>query len=143
MKRIISFIVATLAIIAISVSLFISGRGHDVYFTNNAPEGVEPYKEISIKIDNNPKVIKVKNNKQAMAVAKGTNHKLIISYKENGEKREKEYKFKTHIGKETEISLVNIILDLKEPVTYKEIQKNVEIKEEETEKTEKTEKVEI
>lgn len=126
MKRVISILCVFIFFIGLSVFLYKTGKGHNVYVTNYEIEGVTPIKEIQITMDGNKKIIKVKNGKKNFAVVKGSNHNFNLTYKAGGEKKELKGEFKTILGKEAVLDLSKFINGGKDWVSYE----NIEVEEE-------------
>lgn len=122
MKRVISILCILIFFIGLSVFLYKTGKGHNVYVTNYEIEGVTPIKEIQITMDGNNKIVKVKKGKKNFAVVKGSNHTFILTYKAEGSKKELEGKFKTILGKEAVLDLSKFINGGKDWVSYEEIE---------------------
>ncbi|MGL5055116.1 MAG: DUF6672 family protein [Fusobacteriaceae bacterium] len=122
MKRVISILCVFIFFIGLSVFLYKTGKGHNVYVTNYEIEGVTPIKEIQITMDGNKKIIKVKNGKKNFAVVKGSNHNFVLTYKASGEKKELKGRFDTIIGKEAVLDLSKFANGGKDWVSYEKIE---------------------
>lgn len=121
MKKIIAFAGVLLFFIVLSVYLYTTGKGHQVYVMNTEIEGITPIKEMLVTVDNSPKIIKVKKGKKAALIAKGSNHEFVITYKVEGEEKKVTGEFKTLSGKEALLDLSKFINGDKEWLSYQDI----------------------
>ncbi len=122
MKRVISILCVFIFFIGVSIFLYKTGKGHNVYVTNYEMEGFTPIKEFQITMDGNKKIIKVKKGKKNFAVVKGSNHNFILTYKVDGEKKEIKGEFKTILGKEAILDLSKFINVGKDWISYEKIE---------------------
>ncbi|MGL6064273.1 MAG: DUF6672 family protein [Fusobacteriaceae bacterium] len=109
MKKIINISLVFIFFLCVAIYLFIDGKQHKIFLENLSIELVEAPKEIIVILDDNNKEIKIKSKKRAVGFVKGRNHKIEISYVMNGEKKIKEGKFKTPLGKIVTLKLTSLI----------------------------------
>ena len=125
MKRILSWVIVGVAIIIISVFLFVTGKQHKVMLINGA-NGVEVPVRVSYIVDgenaNKPKSIRA--NKKGVVYVKGINHEIVIKFKDaDGTNKEITKKFKTKISQDETIDFAGIINGTEDWITYKTAEK--------------------
>lgn len=126
MKRIFSWIVVIIAIIVISIILFITGKKHKVMLINGE-KGVEVPSKVAYIVDNQKakKIKSIKANKKGVVYVKGINHEITIKFKNaEGEEKEITKKFKARISQEEIIDFAKIIDNSEDWITYKELEQN-------------------
>ena len=126
MKRIFSWVVVIIAIIVISIVLFITGKKHKVMLINGE-KGVEVPSRVAYVVDNQktkkPKSIRA--NKKGAVYVKGINHEITIKFKNaEGEEKEITKKFKARISQEEVIDFAKIIDNSEDWIIYKELEQD-------------------
>ncbi len=122
MKRVVSWIVVIIALFAFSAILFVTGKQHKVMIINGNKGEVVPAR-VSYIVDgeNKEKPKSVRANKKAVAYVKGSNHKIVIKFKdENGQNKEIEKSFKAKISKQATINFAGMINGTDNWITYKD-----------------------
>lgn len=121
MKRILSWVVVVIAIIILSVFLFVTGKQHKVILVNGE-NGVEVPARVSYIVDgqNKDKPKSIRANKRGIAFVKGINHEITIKFKDaNGENKEITKKFKARLSDEEFIDFAGMINGTDNWLTYK------------------------
>lgn len=126
MKRIFSWIVVIIAIIVISIILFITGKKHKVMLINGE-KGVEVPSKVAYIVDNQKakKIKSIRANKKGVVYVKGINHEITIKFKNaEGEEKEITKKFKARISQEEIIDFAKIIDNSEDWIIYKELEQD-------------------
>ncbi len=116
MKRIFSIVFIIIIFVGISVALFVTGKEHEVFFSNPSIEGMaeDTQPDITVVIDNNSdSEMTVKVDKRKVFVMKGLNHKITLTYtSETGEEKTLTKEFKLPLrDKDITINLSNLVFD--------------------------------
>lgn len=126
MKRIFSWIVVIIAIIVISIILFITGKKHKVMLINGE-KGVEVPSKVAYIVDNQKakKIKSIRANKKGVVYVKGINHEITIKFKNaEGEEKEITKKFKARISQEEIIDFAKMINNSEDWIIYKELEQD-------------------
>lgn len=120
MKRVTGILALLVVLIGLSIFLYQTGKGHEIYVSNPTIEGVAPIKEIVIKVDGETKGVKVRSEKKNVITVKGISHKFLLTYKSEEGNKELKGEFKVVSGKDNILELSKFINGDKEWITYKE-----------------------
>lgn len=122
MKRVVSWIVVLVVLFAFSTILFVTGKQHKIMIVNgNKGEEVPARVLYVVDGENADKPKNVRANKKAVAYVKGSNHKIVIKFKdENGQDKEIEKSFKAKISKQATINFAGIINGTDNWITYED-----------------------
>lgn len=122
MKRILSWVVLMVAVIVLSVILFVTGKQHKVMLVNGE-NGAEVPARVAYIVDgqNADKPKSIRANKKGVVYVKGINHKITIRFKDtNGQNQEITKNFKAKLSQEEIIDFAGIISGSENWIIYKD-----------------------